>query len=632
MSKKKIKINLRFLLIISALLIALPLLRAQQRDSWLKTERQGTGFAYEHITVTRLPDGNIRYDYDQHLKTDVAGLNPQDITVKGVYLVTPDLRPLSIDLQTKFQVKEKSVKGTCENNSLALTITDREGQIEKREIPAEDVYFDVALADLVFRNAGQKNFNLKFFNPLDIKIDQAKVTITRADKNGVEATVKNSSTTKFRFDQNGQVKEIIYVELKGRAYPTDAKDAQNITYLNTADSISLMVKSQKSFPNVFKVSRARIQVQWEKIPFEEFRFEDNRQKAAERKESGGKSEVILEMTKPSPPSSSIQAPLTDPQWISYLAEEDYIKPRDPAIQKQAAAIVGDEKNVVVNVQKILRWVNANVMTDFIAETLTGPEVLQKRRGKCSEYAVLFASLARAAGIPTRIALGEAYSSGTWIGHMWDEVWLGEWTAVDAGAGIFVGGPSHLKFIDSPTVMGTQGLRWKLTDNLKIEILDFEEETGTSGLATGISGLTYSNKNFSCKISAPDESWTLKEESKSDVVTLRMNSKEAEFALVIFAVPPGTSPQTILQVRLNAIGKMVKDFKLLEESEGEIAGRKAPLLIFSQSEKSGATIVSQNALLIDAANGYLFAFITDRDRFEQLRPQFRRILDTFEIIK
>jgi hypothetical protein len=78
--------------------------------------------------------------------------------------------------------------------------------------------------------------------------------------------------------------------------------------------------------------------------------------------------------------------------------------------------------------------------------------------------------------------------------------------------------------------------------------------------------------------------------------------------------------------------MVKDFKLLEESEANIAGSKAPFAAFSQSEKSGTTIVNQNALVIDGVNAYLFAFITDQDRFEQLRPQFRKILAAFEIVK
>jgi transglutaminase-like putative cysteine protease len=626
------KIRQRTFLVVLSILVASSALHAQTRDYWLKTERLGVGFAYEHTTVTKLPDGNSRYDYVQHIKTDVAGLNPQDITLNGSYVVTSALKPLSIDLRTKFQVREQSIKGTCQKDILTLTITDKEGQTEKRDIPVKDTYFDVVASDLIFRNAGKKNFPLKTFNSLGITVDQGKVAITRADREEVEATLTNSSTTRFRIDRNGQVKEIIYVQLNGRAYLTDPKDAQNITYLNTADSLSLMIRSQRSFPNVFRVSRARIQVQWERIPFEEFRLEDNRQKVAERKESGGKSQVVLEMTKPSPPSETLQVPITDPRWAFYLREDDYIKPRDPAIRKQAAAIVGGETKASVVVQKTAQWVNTNVASDMIAETLTGPEVLQKRRGKCSEYSILFASLARAAGVPTRIVLGELYSNGTWVGHMWNEVWLGEWTAVDAAAGIFVSGPAHLKFIDSATVTGTQGLRWKLTDNLGIEILDFDEETGTAALATGIAGRTYSNKTYSCKISAPDESWTLKEEARSGVLTLLMNSKDAQFAMVLFAVPPGTSAKTVLQGRWNALSKMVKDFKLLEESEADIAGRKAPLAVFSQTERSGTTIVNQNALLVDGTNAYLFAFITNEDRFEQLRPQFRTILATFEIVK
>jgi hypothetical protein len=322
------------------------------------------------------------------------------------------------------------------------------------------------------------------------------------------------------------------------------------------------------------------------------------------------------------------------QGAAFLSEDDYIKPKDLGIRRQSAAIVGETKSSSEIVGKILKWVNTNVVSDFIAETLTGPEVLQKKRGKCSEYAILFASLARAAGIPTRIVLGELYSGGAWMGHMWDEVWLGEWTAVDAAAGMFVAGPSHLKFIDSPTVMGTQGLRWKLTDNLEIEILDFEQGGTQSGLKTGISGSSYVNANYACRISAPDNAWTMKEDAKGGVTTLLMNPQESgvQFALVFFAVPPGTSAKAILQGRLASLSRMVQNYKLLEEAEWEIVGRKAPGVVFSQSGRDQATIVNQNILLIDGATAYLFVFIAPQEKFDGLGPIFKKILASFELIK
>ena len=149
---------------------------------------------------------------------------------------------------------------------------------------------------------------------------------------------------------------------------------------------------------------------------------------------------------------------------------------DERIEMKLAEIQEDEENDPPRlVQKLLLWVYQNVKAEYTAETLTGPQVLERKRGKCSEYTTLFASLARAAGIPTRIAFGEATTGTVWVGHLWCEVWLGDWVAVDAAAGIFVKSPSHLKFIDSPTLKGTQSIRWRLVDNLSIEILNFKEE-------------------------------------------------------------------------------------------------------------------------------------------------------------
>jgi len=75
-------------------------------DYWLKTERKGTGYAYEHTTVAKLANGNLRYDYLSHTKIDLVGVNPQDIVETGSYVVDPELRPVSFEKRVKFQAKE----------------------------------------------------------------------------------------------------------------------------------------------------------------------------------------------------------------------------------------------------------------------------------------------------------------------------------------------------------------------------------------------------------------------------------------------------------------------------------------------------------------------------------------------
>ena len=114
----------------------------------------------------------------------------------------------------------------------------------------------------------------------------------------------------------------------------------------------------------------------------------------------------------------------------------------------------------------------------------------------------------------------------------------------------------------------------------------------------------------------------------------MNSQEAgvQFALVFFAVPPGTSAKPILQGRLANLSKMVRDYRLLEEGEWQIVGQKAPSVVFSQSGRDQATIVNQNILLVEGTTAYLFAFIAPQEKFGGLNPVLQKILASFELIK
>lgn len=560
---------------------------------------------------------------------------------KGTYIVDANFLPVSFNLHTKYRVKDIHVTGKYADGLMHLTIEDEEGGVRKFEIPFQDTYFDVILGDLILKREDEKIFNLNIFDPTGLKVDSVQVEVTKSDANVLEATVTNILTKKYRIERQGRIQQIEFVELHIREYLTDAEDAQNISYLNTADGLTWTVKSKRSFPNVFKVAQAQIQIMWKDIPFKEFNFEDNRQKVTRKPSADGKYEVVLEINKAHPVSKGMTAPIVDEKFASFLRDTKYIQPSDPAIQQQLAEIQGNKKDAFTMVQNILHWISDNITTDFIVETLTGPEVLKRRRGKCAEYAILFASLARAAGIPTKVVLGEANSGNQWIGHMWNEVWLGEWMAVDPAAGIFVTAPSHVKFVDGPTVMGTQRIRTKLVDNLSLEILDFTEEKieASTAIETGISGHTYSNAAFACKISRPDITWDISETERGGRATVTLKPKEEEsvkFSLVLFAVPPGTSAKSILDGRMKALSGMLESFKKVEEGEIKIAGQTAPRVVFQsdfqEDAKDRVILVSENCLLVEGVNGYLFKFTSPEDRFKQFRTSFQRILESFEIVK
>lgn len=66
------------------------------------------------------------------------------------------------------------------------------------------------------------------------------------------------------------------------------------------------------------------------------------------------------------------------------------------------------------------------------------ETLRSGGGDCTEHSVLFASLMRASGVPTRLVAGLYLAmGGAWVYHMWAEYWDGSsWQPVDPGNGIF----------------------------------------------------------------------------------------------------------------------------------------------------------------------------------------------------
>jgi len=95
-------------------------------------------------------------------------------------------------------------------------------------------------------------------------------------------------------------------------------------------------------------------------------------------------------------------------------------------------------------------------------------VLHTRTGDCNEHTQLFVAIARAAGIPTRIAAGLAYVDGKFYYHAWPEVRLRDWVAVDPTFGQFPADAAHLRFVTGG--LARQADLIKLVGNLRIQVL------------------------------------------------------------------------------------------------------------------------------------------------------------------
>jgi len=114
-----------------------------------------------------------------------------------------------------------------------------------------------------------------------------------------------------------------------------------------------------------------------------------------------------------------------------LAASAYLQSDDPEIQRLARDNVPPSATPAVKAKYLADWVFRNITKkDYKVGFASAKETVLSREGDCKEHAMLLAALLRAAGVPSRVAVGVTYSKGQFFGHMWTEAFLNDWTALD----------------------------------------------------------------------------------------------------------------------------------------------------------------------------------------------------------
>ncbi len=156
--------------------------------------------------------------------------------------------------------------------------------------------------------------------------------------------------------------------------------------------------------------------------------------------------IRIEMRRPdaerSPP-----IPISDDSLSEFLGPSLLIQSDDKRIRKLAARIAGEETSSLIVAERINQWVFDNVRKKITFSLPSAVEVLESREGDCNEHTTLYVALARAVGIPSRIAIGLVYHKGRFYYHAWPEVYVGEWMAMDPTFGQPVADATHVKLLE-----------------------------------------------------------------------------------------------------------------------------------------------------------------------------------------
>jgi len=138
---------------------------------------------------------------------------------------------------------------------------------------------------------------------------------------------------------------------------------------------------------------------------------------------------------------------------AYLQSSVTVPANAQAIRDTAAQIVGSSTDPNEQIALVLHWLRTNIRRVPV-DAFSALDVLAQREAECQGHAYLYAALARALGIPTRVVNGLVYSESLhgFLYHSWAESYVdGAWRAVDPTFGQPAADATHLKLIEGESV-------------------------------------------------------------------------------------------------------------------------------------------------------------------------------------
>jgi hypothetical protein len=201
---------------------------------------------------------------------------------------------------------------------------------------------------------------------------------------------------------------------------------------------------------------------------------------------------VLELRDP----QALKPERADPDALRYLKPEAFIESDAPEIVAEAAKAVGNVTGERARAERLTRYVNALLDKKPTVSLPSALEVLRTKVGDCNEHTALYVAMARAQGIPARIAVGLVYIHGAFYYHAWPEVYLDEglraegsgsraeglWLPVDPTLNQFPADATHLRLARGGLDKQTAIL--PLMGRLTMDVLDVELAPNTTPILVG----------------------------------------------------------------------------------------------------------------------------------------------------
>ena len=453
------------------------------QDEWQAVFMKGKRIGYLHMKMQREGDFIVS---DVKMKMTMQRFGSETTVQMGSkYREHLDGTPVAFVTETKTGAMKIRTKGTTRDGKLHLVTTVGEMSQERTVEWDPEALFPYAL-DRKLRSLKLEpgeEFTVQVFSPEISTSEPVEMTIKviGPDEVNVLGVKHEAIKIETRVSKMPSLVEHSWLDAQGNVLAAEVAQMGGIRMVRCTKAYALagpeavdlgdlmLIKPDTPLKAVDELSRLVVKLSTvDGSPFSVELPSEGHQRAVERDETSVTLEISDALTK------TEEKDLGPFRSASTLLNSD-----DERIVAAAKKAVGNETDAWRKAQALRRAVYELVdEKSYDVAMASASEVIRNKEGDCTEHAVLLAAMARAAGIPSRVAIGLMYVQGRFGYHMWTQVYVdGAWRDVDAVLDGRDFDPAHIRLATSP--MSDDEFLFDLAafvsvfGNLKIEIIEAE---------------------------------------------------------------------------------------------------------------------------------------------------------------
>jgi hypothetical protein len=431
--------------------LATDLARYGSQASWRGVYYRGEKIGFTVSQTTAEGEGFV-IEEDGRLQMSLLGATTAAV-IRTTAHVTRDFTLRSFDFSLDPGTGPIRIQGQLDGTRLGLTITSSSGtRTETRELPeAPALALNVArqLAAGGLKPGARHRWSL--FDPatlrnapMTVEVGQRELVgsgVSRVPAFRVQMEFAGLRTTSWITDTGEVVREESPMGLMTIREPAELARGLAISARVSSDLLRASAVVPTFAPGTWRIDETR-DVRTLRLRLEGATLPPGDLQGAGQVVKGNQFEIR--------DLQDLRATTTDPDMRRHLSPEPLIESDAPEIVEEARRAVRDASTDRQKAELLTRHVNGLLDKKPTVSLPSAREVLRTRIGDCNEHTALYVAMARATGLPARIAVGLVYVRGAFYYHAWPEVYLSEsdsgglWLPVDPTLNQFPADATHVR--------------------------------------------------------------------------------------------------------------------------------------------------------------------------------------------